>query len=233
MFWDKLFRPPEPFATCAQVRAALQSKDAAQRGHALQALIQLAQRDPSIQTEALQIYRKVLAGPAEAWTTVNAIRGLDALLGADQSYSAWQALLADDRPDAQIAMVVWSITDPRLVPRLLELLERRTAVRVRQAILQILGKLGTPGLRPVIEPYLTYPELRPQAIQALGELGDPEAIPRLEPFLKDESEIAQRDERGCVLRVCNLADDAIRRLSRRRNSDSQSRRVPDSKSRPA
>lgn len=221
MFWDKLFRPPEPFATCAQVRAALQSKDDSHRGQALQALHHLAKRDPSIHAEALQIYREVLAGPIDAWTTVNAIRGLEALLGADQSHSAWQALLADDQPDDQIAMVVWSITDSRLVPRLLELLERRTAVMVRQAILQILGKLATPGLRPVIEPFLACPELRPAAIQALGELGDPEAIPQLEPFLRDDSEIPHRDERGCVLRICNLADDAIRRLTRRRNSDSR------------
>jgi len=223
MFWDKLFRPPEPFATCAQVRAALQSKDDSYRGQALQALHHLAKHDPSIHAEALQIYREVLAGPVDAWTTVNAVRGLDALLGADQSHSAWQALLADDQPDDGIAMVVWSITDPRLVPRLLKLLERRTAVMVRRALLQILGKLATPGLRPVIETYLVYPALRPEAIQALGELGDPDSIPHLEPFLQDESEIPNRDERGCVLRVCNLADDAIRSLNRRRNSDSRPR----------
>jgi len=75
---------------------------------------------------------------------------------------------------------------------------------------------------PVILEHLALPEYRADAILALNLLGDERAIPYLEPFLHDTTELAQPDERGATLRVCNLAQDAIRNIQavslRRRNA---------------
>lgn len=215
MFFRKARRPPDPFDSMEQIRGGVRADDAKTRGFALQSLLTLTERDPTTHAEALAIYRDALARLEDPWTAVNALLGLSALVGADHRRETWIALLDDRHPPELVAMVIWSVTDPTLVGRLLEILARRTDSMVRRATIRVIGKLGHPSARIVLEAQLAVPELLDEAILALADLGDPASIPALTPYLDDASELSERDERGAVLSVADIAHSAIRGLQMR------------------
>ena len=176
MFVFKKRRAPDSFGTLPQIRAGAAADDPATRGNALQALFAYVQRDRTIHAEAVVIYREALVQRRDPWTVVNAILGLDAIVGAEANRSTWLEFLADQQPAEFVEMVMWSVTDPSLGDRMLEILAQRPEPGLRRAAVRAVGKLRPPSARFVLESALMNPDLRPGAIMALADVGDAAAI---------------------------------------------------------
>ncbi len=54
--------------------------------------------------------------------------------------------------------------------------------------------------------------LRAHTVEVLADLGDPRAIPQLAALRSDTTPAWEEDNHGPMLRVCDLADKAIKRL---------------------
>jgi len=181
------------------------------RGSAIQALLLWARKDPSIQPKALEIFKRALTTPRDSWAAINAARGVELIEGPAATRGIWLSLLqnADNSLAASVAM---AITDPGLARPLIDLLRRNSNVHFRTSAIRTLGRLLDSAALFALVEYLKQPELRPHAVEALGELGDSRAIAHLEPLLQDKTDAWPVDNHGPMLRVCDLAEEAIKRL---------------------
>jgi HEAT repeat protein len=108
-----------------------------------------------------------------------------------------------------------TIADPALTPDLIAILSQRTEINIRVAAMNALARLRDPAGFPAIAKHLAAPEMRVYAIEALANLGDMRAIPLLATLLQDETEVPGGDDRGAAIRICDIADEAIRRVRTR------------------
>ena len=191
----------------------LHSPDPERRGRAMQALASRVKTDASCHAEALPIFQSALAHDTDPWTVLSAARGLERILGPDRAYPAWLALL--NHPNAQIAgQAVLTVAGPRFVLPLIELLRQRTEPSLRQKTIRALGRLKDPAVFPALVPFLSdpNPELRAHTVEALGDLGDARARPHLQALLGDPTDAWPEDNHGPMLRVGDLARQALARF---------------------
>jgi len=200
--------------TLAQIETDAASPDQQTRGGAVQELLLRVRKDPRLNDAALPIFRRHVDTAPDAWTVTSCARGIELIEGAEKARATWLALL--HRADAQlVAGIALALTDLSYAPALLELLTRRPEPVIHNCVIRTLGRMRVPAAFPIIVEHLKDPATRADAIQALSEFGDPAAIAHLEPFVHETSDSGQTDDRGWPLRVCDLADDAIRMLRRR------------------
>jgi HEAT repeat protein len=183
----------------------------------LERLLLWARNDPAVHPAALRIFRAALADVREPWTALSTARGLDLLAPPDEARRAWLALLAHPL-DAVVSSVALSAPHRSYAPVLAGLLETRSDPDLRQSIVRALGRLGDPDALAALVRQLGDgdAQLRGHAIEALRELGDARAIAHLEPLLADTAPAWAEDYHGPMLRVCDLAKDAIASLRRGR-----------------
>ncbi|MEP6779856.1 MAG: HEAT repeat domain-containing protein [Gemmatimonadaceae bacterium] len=105
------------------------------------------------------------------------------------------------------------MTDVSYLPALVAQLEVRQSIKFRGNVIRTLGRMRDPRAFQIIVDALHDVATRPSAIQALQELGDARAVPYLQAHLSDTTELWREDDHGPMLRVCNLAERAIRHLS--------------------
>lgn len=181
---------------------------------AMQRLLKWATIDPAIRPAALPIFRHAVAEPVDPWATRLALDGIELIAGADEARRLRTALLA--HPSFSLVnQLAQSLTDPAYAPALIDLLERRDDIHLRQSILRTLGRMR--GAAEIVFPVLlkwldASPNLRPHAIEALASLGDARAIPHLDPLRRDRTDAWPEDNHGPMLRVCDVATSAIERI---------------------
>ena len=83
---------------------------------------------------------------------------------------------------------------------------------VRLGAARDLGRTVDPAALPDLLRCLADPAMRPHAVEALADLGDARAVPALERLLDDTTDAWPEDIHGPMLRVCDLAAGAVRRL---------------------
>ena len=199
-----------PFAV-RQIQVDLQSPDPERRGRAMRDLASLVKSDPTHHAQALPIFHAALLQDIDAWTILSAAHGLETILGPERAYPAWLALL--NHPNAKIATAaVRAITHPRYVLPLIDVLQQRSQLSLRQSSIRALGRLKHPAIFPALLPCLADPELLPHTVEALGDLGDPRAAPHLEALRNDPTEAWPEDNHGPMLRVGDLARQALARF---------------------
>lgn len=175
------------------------------------ALYHRAQQTPAIHPEALELFRASVMAWPDYMTASYAARGIELIAGPAEGRKIWLALL--NHPKAELAgAIAQSIKDVSYVPVLLELLERRPEWSIQLAAVRTLGRMKDRSAFEAIAKRLADRALRPHAVEALAELGDPRAIAHLEPLLRDRTEAWEIDNHGPMLRVCDLAQDAIAQL---------------------
>jgi HEAT repeat protein len=182
----------------------------------MQELLMATRKDSSIHHPALAIFRAALTTEQDPWTITSAARGIDHIAGPVEGRRAWLSLLNHSRAEV-VARAALDATDAAYLPVMLELLERHPNQRVRNAVIRTLGRQKELVAFPAILKQLEILASRPDAIFALGDLGDLQAIPHLEKLLDDKTELWREDNHGGMLRVCDLAKDAIAKLSPKPN----------------
>lgn len=194
-----------------QIKRDIRSPDQPTRGTSMAALYHHAKQNPAIHQEALELFRaNVMAWP-DYMTASNAARGIELIAGPAEGRKTWLALL--NHPKAELAgSIATTLKDVSYVPILLELIERRPEWSIQLAAVRTLGRMKDRAAFEAIIKRLDNRPLRPHAVEALAELGDPRAIAHLEPLLRDRTEAWEEDNHGPMLRVCDLAQDAIARL---------------------
>ncbi len=189
----------------------LQSPDPESRGRAMQALASRVKTDASCHAEALPIFHATILHETDPWTVLSAARGLETILGPERAYTSWVSLL--NHPNSKIvSQVVLALTHRRYALPLIDVLQHRSELSVRQSTIRALGRLRDPAIFPALLPFLAHPELRPHTIEALGELGDVRAYPHLEALANDPTEAWPEDNHGPMLRVGDLACRALARF---------------------
>ncbi len=179
----------------------------------MQALASRVKTDASCHAEALTIFHAALAHDTDPWTVLSAARGLERILGPDRAYPTWLSLL--NHPNANVAgQAVLTVTGPRFVLPLIELLRQRTEPSLRQKTIRALGRCKDPAIFPALVPFLSdpNPELRAHTVEALGYLGDARARPHLQALLADPTGAWPEDNHGPMLRVGDLARQALARF---------------------
>ena len=194
-----------------EIKANAISGDADARTRAMQALLDLARRDPNSHQEAISIFKGALDHERSPWAAISAAQGIAHILGPAEGRRAWQQLL--DHPRGEFATIAASLVDASMSDGLLKSLNERHEPQVRIAIMRALGRLKhAPALLPLAQ-QLSEPAMRPHAIEALADLGDPTALNHLKPLLRDKSNAWRADSQGPMLRVCDIAKVAIDRLT--------------------
>ncbi len=200
-----------PSPSFTQIQSDLGSENQETRGRAMQNLLTRSKKDRSEHTAALPLFQTMLTTAPDSWTVTTAARGIELIQGRAEGRKAWLTLMNHPR-DEIAAGAILSIAATDYLPELRQLLVTRTQPRIQFAIIRSLGRTKDPQFLSTIVPFLSQPELRVQAIIALQELEDPRALPSLEPLIQDTSDSGMTDDRGCTLRICDLASDASRRL---------------------
>lgn len=200
--------------TIDQIRRDIDSGSAADRTRALLKLFEATKKDPAIRGKASELFRTVLERFEEPSNVSLALQGLELSGGAQQAREHWIKLLNHPRVE-MAAYAAMAISDPNYVPILIELLLQRPEPFFHIAAISALGRLRLPSGFPAIAEHLKIPETQIYAIEALANLGDLRAIPILEPLLEDTRDMPETDERGATRRICEVADEAIRRIRRR------------------
>lgn len=195
-----------------RIRTDLQSDSIDVRRKAMMELSYWVQKDRSIDAEALPLFRAVWQRETDPWIVYTAARGIGLTGGEAEGRAALFDLL--ERPQQDIvATAVLNMERELSTARLLELCERATHMGLRRSLVNVLGRKGGPGAYEVLVAALDAADLRPWGIAALARLGDPAAIPHIQQYLSDTSEAWQED-RGPMMRVCDVASDAIGQLNR-------------------
>ncbi len=177
----------------------------------MQALASRVKTDASCHAEALPIFHATILHETDPWTVLSAARGLETILGPERAYTSWVSLL--NHPNSKIvSQVVLALTHRRYALPLIDVLQHRSELSVRQSTIRALGRLRDPAIFPALLPFLAHPELRPHTIEALGELGDVRAYPHLEALANDPTEAWPEDNHGPMLRVGDLACRALARF---------------------
>lgn len=195
----------------AQIQAQLKLPAPEARAQALFQLANRVARHPEDHAVARPLLEHALATETHPWGLTCAARGLETVLGPAAAESTWLAMLRS--PDvATVRQAVASLTQPRYLPVLIEVLRSHPDLLVRQRAIHTLGRLKDPVGFEVLVELLPNPRLRPYAVEALGALGDPRAIPVLEPLLQDFADAWPDDNHGPMLRVADVAGQALGRL---------------------
>lgn len=195
----------------AQIETDLRSDHQETRGRAMQTLLMSAKKDSRVHATALPLFQTMLLTAPDSWTVTSAARGVELIQGPAEGRKAWLTLLhhADDRIAASAALLVDAAA---YTSDLLQMLTTRSGPFVRTAVIRSLGRTKNPAFLPTILGYLDKPGARVDAILALEELEDSRAIPNLEPLIQEETDSGMTDDRGCMLRISDLAASATRRL---------------------
>jgi len=194
------------------IRQMLQSPDGKTRGEAASTLYRWAQREKKIRPEALSLFQSVIPSETDPRAAITSAQGINLIAGNEQARSAWLKLLAD--PNPRIAGGAASVLkDEELVPQLLQLLETQSDPVLITPIMYKLSQWKySAAFEGIVRHLESNREMRPSAIEALRKLGDPRAIPHLFPMLDDKTDAWEEDNHGPTLRVCDLAESAIRQL---------------------
>jgi HEAT repeat protein len=195
----------------AQIQGDLRSDNIDKRDNAVRELLLWVSRDSSIHASALPIFRLALHTELHPYAANYAVDGIELIAGLDASMGFRLALLKDSGVQ-MVRATLLAVRNPAYVPAFIETLARRSEADVRIAAIRQLGRLGTSAALPTLLTYLDSPELRPHVVEAMGDLLDPAAIPHLQPLLGDETDAWPIDNHGPMLRVCDLAREAIERL---------------------
>ncbi|HKD70460.1 MAG TPA: HEAT repeat domain-containing protein [Candidatus Binataceae bacterium] len=195
-----------------QIQNDLRSDQIDKRDMAVQQLLILARQDETIRAWALPMFRAALASELHAYAANYAVDGIELIAGLDAARSYRLAMLIDPRVE-MVRATLLSIHDPECVGAVVETLDKRGENEIRIAAIRQLGRLGTSVALPALLKYLDIPQLRPHVVEALGDLGDPAAISYLRPLLNDRTEAWPVDNHGPMLRVCDLAKEALERLN--------------------
>lgn len=193
------------------LRRDLQSGDLTLVANAITGLVKLAEGDARLQAEVLSVCQKWVEDAPESYVAIKAARGLQRLAGEDVFRAVWLKLLQDPR-EGFVLNVLHSTQDTSWAPIILEMLQRRPELAVRQSALCCLGSLKAPSAFPTAVKYLSDKDLKGYAVIALTSLGDPRAIPHLEPFLKDKTALWPVDNHGPMELMSEFVADAIQRL---------------------
>ncbi len=206
MFWKRRKQPPDPLG-------GLGSPDDETRGRAMQAILAAVRKDASRRDMARDVFLKAIAFDDDVWTCTSAARGMQFLDGVIDSLVYWQALLRRTDP-VFVSRIMLAMDDPAHVPTLLAMLESSTERPVQAAAICMLGRSKNPVAFEPIVSRIHNPLLRSSVVGALSDLGDPRAIPFLRQVADDETPLDQSDERGAIIRVCDIAAQAIRAMER-------------------
>lgn len=202
--------PPMPPRNIDRIRTDLLSASPDVRRNAIQVLSYWVSQDRSIGAAALPLFRHAWRHETDPWSVVTAARGIERTAGAEEGRAALLDLL--ERPDQEIvASAVMNLERELSSERLLAILSGATHVGLRRAVVNVLGRKGGAGVFEVLTRAIDEADLRPYAIVALERLNDPAAIPYIERCLSDTTE-AWCEDRGPMLRVCDVASDAIGQL---------------------
>jgi HEAT repeat protein len=196
-----------------QIKRDIRSPDQPTRGTSMAALYHHAQQNSAIHQEALELFRASVMAWPDYMTASNAARGIELIAGPVEGRKIWLALLNQSKAELAGA-IAQSLKDVSFVPVLLELIDRRPEWSIQLAAVRTLGRMKDRAAFDAIRKRLADRGLRPHAVEALGELGDPRAIADLEPLLTDRTEAWEIDNHGPMLRVCDLAKDAIAQLQK-------------------
>jgi hypothetical protein len=170
-----------------------------------------AARDPSLAPRVAELLRACVAAADEGRTAVEAARALAALVSEEEAHRVWVALLAHLVP-AVAAHAILSTTGTWYLDEMIAASARADSVNVRVSAVRALGRTCDPAALPALLARLDDPDVRPHAVQALGALGDPRAVPHLEALFGDTTEAWEEDNHGPMLRIGDLARDAVRWL---------------------
>lgn len=199
-------------AKLAQIDRDLCSAVRDTRTSAILELFKLVKKNPRTHAAALPMLSRVAQSEQDPWIAGVAARGIEHISGPIAAREVWLRLLAS--PDsAMVTGIVAQIGDLFYAPILRKMLQEKTHPDSAGVALYTLGRLQDPEALPLLLEYLARPEYRGSALQGLADLGDPRAIPHIEPYLNDMTECPQRDERGCVIHIADVAGFAIRRIN--------------------
>ena len=194
-----------------RIRHDLQSTDMLVVGSALGKLAKLAGHDPRIRAEALEVFRKWADAAPDQYVAIQAAKGLRLVAGEEAFREVWLKLMTDPR-ESFVLNTLHRTTEPVWVPVVLEMLERRSELSVRQSILCCLGQMQDRSVLPVLLKYLPDKDLQGYAVIGLTRLGDPRAIPHLEPWLADKTPLWPVDNHGPMETMGDVAANAIKLL---------------------
>lgn len=201
----------KPSNTIDGIRADLQSASVNIRREALQSLSELVRGNRHFAAEAAPIFRHAWRHETDPFTVLTAARGIELAEGDTQGRAALMDLL--DRPQQDlVATAVLNAELDLTTEHVLALYARATDPGLRRTLINALGRKHDRAAFDVLAAAIDDPELRPWAIEALVAVGDPAAIPHIEPCLSDTADAWAVDNHGPMMRVCDVASDAIAAL---------------------
>jgi HEAT repeat protein len=196
------------------IETGLASEKELSRCNAMQSLLALVKQDKGIGVEALPMIRGALERARDPWVTAMALAGLEVIAGKQEARIARDLLLFGGKGNIAKAVVL-SMRDAGEYAVLIDLLSRSTDEEVCISAIRMLGRFRNPAALPVLAGLMSKANFCPHVVEALGELGDARAIPFLVRHLEDETDAWPVDNHGPMLRVSDLAEEAIRRLGGR------------------
>ena len=117
-----------PHHTLAELSDATRSDDQATRVCAMQALINLARRQPSARAPAVEVFRSSLATEWDPYTAIHAVRGLNAFGDPAEARAGWLSLLR--HPKAEMVAVAALSVPADFFAELMEILGRRSELQM-------------------------------------------------------------------------------------------------------
>jgi HEAT repeat protein len=202
------------FGKLIKIESDLQSGDLDTRTLAMLGLVRLVEKDRWVRRRALGLFEAAVDEARDPCVMAPALRGIEIVAGAEAARGHRLRLLGDPRP-VMVAAATLDLKDAAFAPVLIDLLRRHTDLPLRETLVRTLGRMrGASGvdLCAVLVECLGDAALRPHAVEALGDLGDVRAMPALERLLEDQTDAWAEDNHGPMLRVCDLAEAALRRL---------------------
>jgi hypothetical protein len=190
---------------------AVCNRDRTTREAAVEELLARAEKEPGIRGDVLAIFQRALTQTDDSLVAFQALQGIGRIAGSEAAADSLSDFLSR-APANTAASLALRIHSPAYEMPLIRTLAQRPEPQVRVAVTRALGRLQTPGVLSTLVGYLDSSELRPHVIEALRELNDPQAIPYLQPMLADQTDAWPIDNHGPMLRVCDLAEEAIQNL---------------------
>ncbi|MFN0135244.1 MAG: hypothetical protein ACKVS9_03910 [Phycisphaerae bacterium] len=196
-------------------RRDLRSTQVATRQVALDELRAALGRDSSIRAVAADLLRELCRGETNPWVLLNAVRGLE--LAADKAEVLAVKLGLIERSEADIvAMALLNLNLNLSADRLLEMYARTNEYSLRNTLVHMLARTRDARAFPILLSELDKADMRPYAIEALVAYGDSRAVEHIERCLSDTSDAWPIDNHGPMMRVCDVAREAIERLRKAR-----------------
>ena len=195
-------------ANLGDIEADLRSGDRRIRGRGIWKLLERARKDPAIHEAALPLFHSALKAPQSVSAANQAVDGIETICGAEQALPFRLMLLKDPRPEMAYA-TVQSMRHPVYLPTLIQCLSTLPAPGVRACAIRNLGQIHEPAAFNALVSQLNVPAMRPHAAEALARHRNPAAIAYLQPLLSDTTPAWEEDNHGPMLRVCDVAGEAI------------------------